>query len=220
MRLRTAMAIAGLGVAGAQAAGQRAERMEFTITLRDIGNGNGVVEPGEAVRLWVTATMDPGPGGPAQWNNFPGANGAFGTVYAFNGAIFDVMGVQNSGTGAMTFGSPGPIYHHGQGILIPATQSVPNWSPAQFVWLPLIPGVTSNPVDLFAGIWTPNDYTPRELEYEVSGIELASVYLQVPGYAQPVPEYTVNAGSRAVIPIVPEPGAAVCAGIMLWRRRR
>ncbi len=213
----------GLGLAPGAGARPGPEMMTLEITLRDgWAGGNGIVEPGEEVYLSVFATMDPGPGGAAVWNNYPGSTGAAGTVYAIAGTVFDVLGVRNSGSGSLTFGGPSWILHGG-GTLVPATQSVLDFNAAQLAFLPLLPGNTSNPIEVFRGTWVPHDFTPRVLEYEVR-VDTGAIYMLVQGYPQPVGENTVNNGSSAAIQIVPEPGAVVVPGVGIgiagMRRRR
>ncbi len=218
---RASALLAGVLAAGARAQTYPPETMDFILTLRDSGNANGVVEPGEVVEMSVGARFTPGVGQPTVWNNYPGSTGVSATVVAFAGSRIDVIGIQGSSSGSLTWLIP-PLVNVGlPGTLEPLTNSVLDSWAAQLLDPPS-PLWQMNPMEIWRGVWTPASFEPRMLAYRVHPLE-GFIFVWA-GYPLPVAENTINTGSQASIQIVPEPGVAIvlaiAAGAVARVRRR
>jgi hypothetical protein len=203
------------------------EIMSMYVKLIDNGNANGVVEPGETVRITVGVSFDPKKGEPMIWqSNTPLGNWP-GVVEAFGSAWFGLYGGPDAETGQLDAVGMAPlewfgVYHYTKGSI---------WD-IYLKQLPSFPTLTyDNPLDLMWWDWIPDDYTPRYVDwfadapyFGFNGILLSTTLPS--GQNVIVGDKWITKPSDLVgIRIVPAPGwvgliPLALLGIKPWRRRR
>ena len=199
------VALAGLcgGMASAQ------EIITYSIELSD-----PILAPGESTKVSVWATLSPGIGGPAVWNN-PNGPPEPGTVEAFGATGFAVFGTE---PGLWDNLSLNPNFSTNYpGDVTP--DGVINIGASQFALAGLL---KDNPIYLWSATWTPDAYHEGSVTIYTS-IELALVWLNVEGWAVPVGDFWGSESLSAEVTIIPAPSAAALMGIAAvgyLRRRR
>jgi hypothetical protein len=207
----------------------------FTLHWSDeLGNNNGLLEPGESALLWIDASFT-NQNGLANVSPPIGTFGA-GTIRGLGWGQFDLAGAggaegqwnvaQAAGYGVdptwdLTSGSGnGEPVHNGARLSL-----------IQFGQFPTTPQaiLTTNPIlKVWRGVWTPNSYSARQVTFatgtffstdeqpgavciQLSPTIVALALITWPGL--------LHFGSVA-IPIVPAPPALVVLGALLVRGRR
>jgi hypothetical protein len=202
-------------------------------TSTPVAGSNGLVEPGEGVRLALTATVTPGIGSVVTY--VPPPQPGVGTLAGLGSIFFDLLGTNADG-GAWTVirRNPGGI-NWGLG---PAGTGQPSGDlvsagAGQFV----LPGATvnsTNPVvNIWIGTWTPASYAPRTASFQsaaaaAAGGNHSSILIQYGNDPNPQKPLVVGRfidgifGNSGPISIVPAPaGAAVVfLGALAAARRR
>ncbi|MFN0133391.1 MAG: hypothetical protein ACKVW3_12800 [Phycisphaerales bacterium] len=187
---------------------------------------NGVIEPGEGVRISVKATITPGIGSTATYTPPPppgvGTIAGFGFIYldliqthALGGTWSHITRNAAANPGGIPGGGNWTI---GSGGSPQMDGSLTALLAGQFV----LPGTAANSVNpvqnLWRGTWTPSSYSPRTASFQseraINGEENSGILIQygvdpsgAPLYAGKfVPSVMGNTGP---IPIVPGPGGLV-----------
>jgi hypothetical protein len=242
------LAAAGLvaiaGAANAQVS-TTAASLAYSISFADIGNGNGIVEPGESVRIRLSVTMTPGNGTVIPLS---GATVTSGTLLAIGSGFLDLslgnaLGgtIQNTGNvGGINngvIGSWNPIGPAAHGTV--SGTNIQNIQFGQFPFnsLPIDPDENPNGVRLnnpltnfYTIVWTPSTYTARTATVNLapgsaSGGNAAGVMVQYdpdPNLA-PIAAASLFTFGTANIPIVPAPSSLALlglGGLIAGRRRR
>ncbi len=200
--MRTAAAAVVALAAAASAAS--AQSINWTWTVSDTGNADGIIEPGEHGIFSLSAQIVGG---------MPGAH--------FAGSIFNVQNLGGLETGTFTSMSRNAalsINPMGGGTADPLGNI--NMIDVYQLAFMLNPGAAmDNPIHVFTAYWTPDDYTPRML----SG---STIHLSSKIYADmfSVTDTDVpSSGGMLMAQVVPSPGAAALlglAGLTAARRRR
>jgi hypothetical protein len=190
---------------------------------------NGLLEPGEAMRMELTVSFTPVVGTPVNWSGSPPPGS--GTIAGLHTIFFDLLSNGDT-TGAWSHRTPPPgwIGSNGQ------PQPDGTLTNIQIGQIPILttPIISSNPVErIWEGVWTPSSYEPRTIHWRrelpitshphfgtffcqygtdpTTGAALyATVYGHTPAYLLP-------------ITIIPAPGGALTiaiGGVVLARRRR
>lgn len=200
--MRTAAAMFAAIAATATAASAQSI-VNYSWTVSDTGNADGVIEPGEQGLFTLTGQIVASPGS------------------YFAGSIFNVMNTGGLETGsftALTRNSALGMNPMGDG----AADPLGNISAIDVYQLPtaLNPGAdTGNPVTLYTVQWQPGDYTPRQ----VGGMD---VHVTTQIYDGPMAFAATDAagvGGSFVAQVVPAPGAVAllaAAGLTAVRRGR
>lgn len=200
--MRTA-AVMFAALAATATAASAQNMVNYSWTVSDTGNANGIIEPGERGVFTLSATLT----GP--------------TAPYFAGSVFNVMNSGGLETGTFTSlvrNSALNMNPVGGGTADP----MGNISAIDVFQLPFALGAAadlSNPITLYTIQWQPNDYTPRA----VSGMDM---HITTQVYADPTSFAAVDApgiGGSFVAQVVPAPGAAAllaAAGLTAIRRGR
>jgi hypothetical protein len=194
------------------------------------GNGNGVIEPGEAAHLRLTAHMTPAVGTtvPIDPTMFPGWTA--GTLRGIMSIFLDLHG-SNDAQGDWSHLRIDPVWDllagAGNGTPFAGGTQLRNIQAGQF---PYSVGIimTTNPlVDVWQGVWTPQAYDPRMVVFEtVNGnanpTPFAGSALVRTGGVTFLPGTVSNGFTSIQIPIIPAPSTAtaVLLGCLLVVRRR
>jgi hypothetical protein len=202
------------------------EIMSMYVKLIDNGNANGVVEPGEIVRITVGVSFDPKKGEPMIWqSNTPLGNWP-GTVEAFGQARFGLYGGPDAETGQLDFVGMAPLewtqqYSYTKG-------SIWNIFLYQAGWFPTL--TYDKPLDLMWWDWIPDDYTPRYVDWfsDAPGFGTHGILLSttLPSGQNVIvgDKWLTQASPLVGIQIVPSPPALapLILGVacLLHRRRR
>ncbi|MFN0133392.1 MAG: hypothetical protein ACKVW3_12805 [Phycisphaerales bacterium] len=237
------------GVVAAVAGQARAqENITYALTWSEVVAGsnvpvpmpNGMIEPGEGVRIAIRATITPGIGSTAMYT--PPPPPGTGTIAGFGSLSLDLLSSNANGglwsnitrnAEANPGGIPGGgNWTLGTGGFGDANGSVSGVQAGQFV----LPGMTAhaaNPVQsVWRGTWTPSSYSLRSASFQ-SVVQLgthnhSSILIQYGVDPSGSPLYVgkfiaATFGNTGPIPIVPGPGvvAVVGMGVILgtWRRR-
>lgn len=200
--MRTA-AVLFIALAATATAASAQPVVNYTWTVSDTGNANGIIEPGEQGLFTLSAQIVGAPGG------------------YFAGSIFNVMNTGGLETGTFTV-----LNRNAALIMNPmgdgTADMLGNISAIDVFQLStaLNPMAdTSNPVTLYTIQWDPGDYTPRT----VSGMD---VHVTTQIYDSPMAFAAVDVagvGGSFVAQVVPAPGAAAllaAAGLTAVRRGR
>lgn len=186
-----------------------------------VANPNGLLEPGEAALLRVSVSFEPLVGSQLQYP------GGVGTVAAFGGSYFHWHSLGNvQGTWSNYSAAPGFELFPDPTFILGASQPTPSH--------PALPNA-ANPVQaLWEVVWTPSDYTPRQVSHWISGISgtgggqwLTSMILETgidPTTGHPIYDrhsFPPTMGDAIQIPIIPAPGAAtiMCMALAAGCRR-
>jgi hypothetical protein len=243
MRPRT---LAGLVLSLTTAAAAQ-ESVNFTLkwlevvagTTTPVANPNGIVEPGEAARIAITATILPGIGMPANYPAPPGPGSGTGTIAGFGLMTVDlVAGTQQAPSlgGAGSWTSIVRFPGFAVGSYAPPTHRGAYMHYLQAGQFPL-PGTTansSNPlVNLWRGTWTPADYSERSVAWNLFNIPPtggpapgpppASILIQYgsPQYPQYAGKVVPASFGSTTIPIIPAPASlALLVTFCVGHRRR
>ncbi|MFN0131598.1 MAG: hypothetical protein ACKVW3_03550 [Phycisphaerales bacterium] len=201
---------------------------------------NGLIEPGEGVRIYLTVTVSPGVGSTVPYSQ--PAPGGIGKVAGLGSIFFDLIGTNVNGGSWSNFtrnpaSNPGGVPGMGNwtigGFTVESNGNLTAVQAGQFV----LPGSTAqmaNPVvNIFRGTWTPGNYLPRLASMQSQGAAAApmqhsSILIETGLDPNGDPMYTGKYiagqfGNTGTIPIVPVPGVglvlAVAAGVGAARRR-
>ncbi|MFN0131597.1 MAG: hypothetical protein ACKVW3_03545 [Phycisphaerales bacterium] len=201
---------------------------------------NGLIEPGEAVRIAIKATVTPGIGATVPYTQ-PSPPGV-GTIAGIGSILVDILGTNvNGGTwsnitrnaeegpsgipggGNWTLGGPGWPEPNGDVSFVQAGQFV-------------TPGQTcnsTNPIEnMWRATWTPSTYQPRDASFrlvrQAVSQHMSSIVVQYGIDPNGNPLYLGQFvlgeyGDSGSIPIVPSPGVLPIAGVLatvLIRRLR
>lgn len=198
-------------------------------TNTPVAKPNGLLEPGEALRMELTVSITPEVGSVVNWSPSPPEPG-HGTVAGLAAMHFDLLSIGDTwGTWSHMSrapgwgGSNGTPESNGWVRVIHAFQLASSSAPAN----------PANPIEkIWQGVWVPHSYQPRVVEWyrDFMGFPPAHGGLYVQYGIDPVnggplyttfrswtPAYTVQ------VTIIPAPGAgAVIVGglAVLGRRRR
>jgi hypothetical protein len=194
MKLASLIAVAGFAAAAAAQG-----TLTYSWSVSDTGNGDGIIEQGEAALLTMIGTMD------------PGATGIAGTIY-------DIVGLNNWDTGTVSENTNhlaaltdhGQLQGNGDIMLIESFQLPPAFNP-DFD--------PSNPITLYTLTWTPNDYTNRIVSVGDSNHLNNDVYTDDFGTSV---AYTGVTGT-VEFSVVPAPASLALlglGGLVAGRRRR
>ena len=187
-----------------------------------VPNPNGVLDPGEGalIRLWLSFT--PSVGSPVTYS-FPPPGGV-APVAGFSLALFNVNATgANGGSWTNLTTSPGFTGTLGtllsEGSLLFARVGQPEPTGGQF---PL----PTNPLPrVWQAVWTPPDYDPRAVSFELgaTGIGATNLFAHIgqgpggnPLFGQAPSTSTV---SQVHIPVVPGPGCAILVLLAIACRR-
>lgn len=217
-----------LGLLGASASAQPDpnEIMSMYVTVKDIGNGNGVVEPGETARIVLGVSFEPTYGSPANWQSSTPWGTLPGTVECFGSLRFGLFGGNDAESGQLSFKGKAPVewtssYKYTKGSI---------WN----VYLRQDPGsilIYDNPLDLMWWDWIPDTYDPRFVDWYGEAWPLATATNKV------ILKTDLPTGEKGVlvkdiwitlptglvgIQVVPAPAAApgLGLGLLLMNRRR
>lgn len=192
---------------------------------------NGLIEPGEGVRIAIRATITPGIGATAMYNLPPIG---VGTIAGLGSMIVDLLGTNaNGGTWANftrnAAENPGGIPGGGNWALGGSGSGQPTGDiygiqAGQFI----LPGMTANgtnPIEnAWRGTWTPTSHEPRAVSFRSlptpGNSPFPSIVIQYGLDANGDPQYVGklvadNYGNTGSIPIVPAPGSLPLSGLAL-----
>ncbi len=145
------------------------EIMSMYVTVKDNGNKNGIVEPGETARIVLGVSFSPTLGQPANWQSVTPWGTLPGTVECFGALRFGLFGGGDAETGQLSFKGKAPVewtssYNYTKGSI---------WN----VWLRQDPGsvlIYDNPLDLMWWDWIPDSYDPRYVDWYAEAWPLAA----------------------------------------------
>jgi hypothetical protein len=188
-----------IAVAGIAAAASAQNTITYSWSVSDTGNADGVIEPGEAALLTLSATMAPTP------------------PVGFAGSIYDIIGGANWTTGTLSnllnkvdTLATGPGTLNGNDIMgIEAFQLPPFFNPNFNA---------ANPIAIYSLTWTPADYTARVVGVTDANHLNNDVYVDTFGGSA---SYTGIAGAGS-FNVVPAPASLALLGLggLVARRRR
>ncbi|MBL9031311.1 MAG: PEP-CTERM sorting domain-containing protein [Phycisphaerae bacterium] len=243
-------AILGLvAAAGLASAANAQESVTYVITFSEClantagtpGNGNGVIDPGEGVRVAIRATITPGIGSTATYT--PPPPPGTGTIAGLGSIFVDLIGTNLNGGTWSNFtrnaaANPGGIAGGGNWALggqgtPEANGNVSAAQAGQFV----LPGSTAqsqNPVgNVWRATWNPGDYTGRTASIAVvaaaaAGSNHSSILIQYGLDGNGDPQYVGKFvsgvfGNTGNIQIAPAPSSLALlglGGLVAGRRRR
>ncbi|MFM9996973.1 MAG: hypothetical protein ACKVU4_14375 [Phycisphaerales bacterium] len=197
-------------------------RAQETVTF-DIRYSDPVLTPGEVQHIEVWAILSPGPGSPVTWNPPVGLPHP-GVLLQFTRAVFNLTNVQHGQTGMFSdlvvpppfsqnpVSSPGLPDGSGGVLDIKAFQLFfPPWNP-------------SNPIHLWSSTWTPNDYSPRTVEFSTLATQGPTVTLELSWSPPWVDEDWLPLYAPASFQVIPAPATLIVPALFgllgLTRRRR
>jgi len=191
---------------------------------------DGILSPGEAARIEITATLTPGVGTPVTYNAPPAPG--FGRLAGLGFIYFAVIGTNNA-AGDWSNPARAPGWALGSwGYLAQSGGVVEDCSAGQFIQNGSIANSTNPVPAIWSGVWTPASYSKRTASWR-TGDTLHSQggfliqYGEDPNSGLPlyvgriIPQ---TYGAPVGIPIVPAPSAAAAiiaaAAFVAARRRR
>lgn len=209
------------------------------------GNDNGILEPGEAARVWLAVSFTPSVGSTTTYN--PPPPPGVGIVAGLDSAEFDLIASANAGgswvlSGPGFNGVTGPNWGRRAGWVMggagdPGSPEGSLYHAATGTFL--LPGSTASPLnpveEIWRGKWTPTSYAARTVSFmsqdPVVHGTLGYSYLAIqfgnePGTGHPLylpKRVETRFYTSITIPIVPTPGCAVLLAplaILASRRRR
>ncbi|MFN0133390.1 MAG: hypothetical protein ACKVW3_12795 [Phycisphaerales bacterium] len=219
------------------------ESITYTLTWSEVLAGsnvpvamaNGMIEPGEGVRIAIRATITPGIGATATYT--PPPPPGVGTIAGLGSIFVDLFGTNVNGGawsnvtrnaaegpggvpggGNWALGSPGVPEPNGDMFVIQAGQFV-------------LPGSTANSsnsvANVWRGTWTPSSYSPRMASFQSvaagRGHNHSVILIQYGIDANGNPQYVAKFvggtfGNTGPIPIVPGPGVVVLLAAVVGKR--
>jgi hypothetical protein len=227
LQRRLAGIVLALIACGASAQWEPPEKATYSLVVQDSGNGNGVCEPGEYMKMFVWCEYTPVIGQATKYK-FPDGSWHDGTINGFARSAINLLNIKNGETGA--FGLIGLNPHFVKSDH-PWSGGNGSWKDIEILGYPQMPPPwgngqpdPSNPIWLLAISWDPaGNYTPREVTYQLDGIG-ADLFVVVPG----LPQWVVNKPkitdpAPVTFQVVPAPGLAafglLLAGALARRRR-
>jgi hypothetical protein len=212
---------------GASAQWEPPEKATYSLVVQDSGNGNGICEPGEYMKMFVWCEYTPVIDQPTKYK-FPDGSWHDGTIKGFYRSNISLTSLKNGETGMggligwnPKFTKSGHPWYYKDGSwwdveILGYPQMPPPWGSGQ--------PDPSNPILLFGFTWNPaGNYAPREVTYQLDGIG-ADLFVVVPG----LPQWVVNKPkitdpAPVTFQVVPAPGLAafglLLAGALARRRR-
>ncbi|MFN0132059.1 MAG: hypothetical protein ACKVW3_05950 [Phycisphaerales bacterium] len=197
-------------------------------TSTPVASPNGLIEPGEGVRLILDVSFSPPVGSSTTYPTPPPPG--VGTIAGLSEVLFDLLGEPAAqGTWSSIFrplewriGGPGVPQAGGTELRAAAVGQA------------IFAGQTANATNpipaIWQGTWTPASYTTRNVTWRSAGAlaggnNTTSLYIQydiVQGQPQYISKYVPGQFGSVVVPIVPAPGfgAIVLGGGCLALRRR
>ena len=231
-------AAAGLAATSLPAAAQ--ERVDYTLSFIEVlagtntplSNPNGIVEPGEAARISITAQVTPPVGSPVTYSPPP----APGTgVIAGLGSMFVDLAVGNQSNPSPSGAGSWSSIERASGWALGGAGE-PTSGGARVMYITagqfVSPGTTVNPanpiLDIWQGVWTPLVYSDRAVTWRLfstlSGIGAASILIQYgqdpSGNPLYTGEYVPATYGSTTIPIIPAPASLFALSAILLQRRR
>ncbi len=154
------MGLACFATASTSAQPDPNEVMSMYVTVKDNGNHNGIVEPGETARIVLGVSFEPTYGSPANWQSKSSWGTLPGTVECFGAIRFGLFGGDDAESGQLSFKGMAPVewtssYMYTKGSI---------WN----VYLRQDPGsilLYDNPLDLMWWDWIPDSYDPRFVDW-------------------------------------------------------
>jgi len=231
-------ALAAFTLAGLPAAAAAQEFITYSWTWSEVlantstpvSSPNGLIEPGEGVRLALTIQVTPGIGSPVTYQSPPGPGS--GTLAAIGSIFFDLLGTNVNGgqwsvfrrQSSWNLGNPGTGQPGG---------SLTSASAGQFI-LTSIPDSRNPVVNVWIATWTPGVYDPRVASFQSQGAvagggnhsAILIQYGEDPNTGDPlyVGRFIGGIfGNSGPIPVVPAPAATVVlalAALAASKRRR
>jgi len=240
--MTTRAAVALVALAGLPAAGIAQDSITYSWawfevvanTSTPVSSPNGMVEPGEGVRLSLTALITPGIGSVVTYQSPPPPG--YGRLAGLSLVYFDLLGTSVSGgTWSVNRRNPGGVnWALGPPGTPEANGNLSAGAAGQFI-LPGAIANSTNPVNnIWVMTWTPSDYTSRSASFQSQAAAASQgnhsgILIEYGEDPHQDPQYVGRFidgvfGNSSPIPIVPAPGAAVLLGLGLLaatgRRRR
>lgn len=196
-------------------------------TATPVASPNGLIEPGEGVRLILDVGFSPAVGTTTTYT--PPPPPGVGTIAGLTEVLFDLLGGTTSqGTWSNLVRAPGWSLG-GLGTSGAGGSQLTAAAVGQFI----LPGGTANPANpipsIWQGTWTPASYATRNVTWQSAGAaagggQTTSLYIQydvVQGLPQYTSKYVPGQFGSVVVPIVPAPGVgAISLGAAAWLARR
>lgn len=198
-------------------------------TNTPVPSPNGLIEPGEAVRLELSVGFTPAVGATILYSPPPGTG--MGTVAGLNEILFDLVGTGSAqGVWSLVERAPGWGIG-GAGSVTSGGTVIEDAAAGQLI----LPGQTANganPVSaIWIGVWNPSSFVPRSvtwtsMPYFPGSTITCSLTVLTGQTAAGEPIYTnkwvPGQFGSVMVPIVPAPGlgATLLVGGMLASRRR
>lgn len=200
-------------------------------TNNPVGSPNNIIEPGEAARIELTATIVPGIGSTATYAP-PPPPGA-GTIAGLGSVFFDLFG-SNMAQGTWgPFGRATGFALGGIGTPSATGENLTAGQAGQFV-LPGSVANSTNPINMiWRGTWTPADYSARTVTFTsmaaaAAGQNHSSILIQYgedPNTGDPlyIGRFIDGQFGNLMVPIIPAPASLMLLGsgaLLASRRRR
>ena len=194
-----------------------------TVTF-DIRYSDPVLTPGEVQHIEVWAILSPGPGSAVTWNPPVGLPHP-GVLLQFSYAVFNLTNVQHGQTGMFS----GLVVPPPLGQYPVSSPGLPDGSggvSAITAWQPYFapPWNPSNPIHLWSSTWTPNDYSPRTVEFSTLATNGPTVTLELAWSPPWVEEDWTPLYVPASFQVIPAPATMIVPAVFgllgLTRRRR
>ncbi|MFN0134391.1 MAG: hypothetical protein ACKVW3_17900 [Phycisphaerales bacterium] len=198
-------------------------------TSTPVASPNGLIEPGEGVRLILDVSFSPSVGSTTTYPTPPPPG--IGTIAGLAEVLFDLRGGATAqGTWSSIFRPP-EWRIGGAGVPQAGGTELAAAAVGQFI----LPGATANAMNpipsIWQGTWTPASYAARSVTWQsaaavASGGNPTSLYIQydvVQGQPQYISKYVPGQFGSVVVPIVPAPGVGLvllAGGLMAARRKR
>ncbi|MFN0134165.1 MAG: hypothetical protein ACKVW3_16745 [Phycisphaerales bacterium] len=246
MRLKSGVGVVALLAACGASSAQ--ELMTYSMTWSEVVGGtnqpvttpNGVIEPGEGVRIALKVSFSPGVGATSSYT--PPPPPGTGTIAGLGDIFIDIVGPNLTGGSWSNFtrnaaANPGGVpgghnWSLGGWGFDPMTNNISALGAGQFI-LPGNTAWTDNPIEnIFRGTWTPTTYAPRATSFAptaaaAGGNNHSSLLIQYGVDGQGDPQYVGkfipgSFSGTGSIQIVPAPGCAglLGAGFIVTRQRR